>query len=71
MTTRLPTISLHETSSRRIYRAKRNGKEIGEFRGYGETEQDWRESAMKQAILTLTNASMVEDFLSGKCEHPI
>jgi len=67
MTTRLPTISLHETSSRRIYRAKRNGKEIGEFRGYGKTEQDWRESAMEQAI----NASMVEDFLSGKCEHPI
>ena len=62
MTTTLAIINLYETSSRRIYRAKCNGQELGEFHGYGETEQDMRESAMKQASAML-QANMAGDFV--------
>ena len=71
MTTTLAIINLYETSTRRVYRAKYHGQELGEFHGYGDTEQDRRESAMNQALAMLPAKSMVEDFLAGKCEHPI
>ena len=42
-------IELKQTDSRAIFAAYRDGKYIGEFRGYGKTPEDVEASALAQA----------------------
>ena len=46
-------IELQQTSARAIYIAYHNGEMLGEFRGYGKTEDERIDSARKQARETV------------------
>ena len=70
-------IELQQTSTRAVFIAYHNRELIGEFRGYGKTEDDKIASAREQAQAAVSAKSkkvanpMVDAFLAGKCDHPI
>jgi len=49
MTTTTPKIKLQQTDTRAVYVAYFNRELIGEFRGYGKTEDERIDSAREQA----------------------